>query len=78
MYFRGIQDQAAIYKKWQKLIDCQDDIKDDTIKMSTAIVLENVQCDINERAKINNSRGLISEAAGITTVGTRRRRAVRR
>ena len=70
MYFKGIQDQAAIYKRWQKLIDCQDDIKDDTIKMSTAIVLENVQCDINERAKINNSRGLISEAAGITTVGT--------
>jgi len=70
MLFKGIQNQAQIYKRWEKLIDCENDIHDDTIKMSTAIVLENVQSEIDERAQINNSRGLITEAAGITTGGT--------
>jgi len=70
MLFRNVTNQQAIYNKWQKLIDCQDDIKDDTIKMSTAIVLENVQNEVNERAQINNSRGLLTEDASITTAGT--------
>jgi len=69
MLFKGVQNQAAIYKKWQPLIDCQGDIKDESIKMSTAIVLENVQSQIDEQYQIQNSRGLLTEAAGITTAG---------
>ena len=69
MLFKGVQNQAAIYKKWQPLIDCQGDIKDESVKMSTAIVLENVQSQIDEQYKIQNSRGLLTEAAGITTAG---------
>jgi hypothetical protein len=38
--------------------------------MSTAVVLENAQRKIDERFKINNSRGLLTEAfAGIDTMG---------
>jgi len=71
--FKGIQGQSEIYKRWKKLVDCGGDIKDDTIKMSTALVLENVQSEIDRRYKMNNSRGLITEAyvgdAGINTGG---------
>lgn len=68
--FKGLQDQQKIYKRWEKLINAKDDIKDDTIKMSTAVVLENVQEDIDRRYNIQNSRGLITEAiAGIGTAG---------
>ncbi len=70
MLFKGVQNQAEIYKKWQPLIDCQGDIKDESVKMSTAIVLENVQSQIDEQYKIQNSRGLLTEAAGITTGGS--------
>ena len=68
--FKGLQDQQKIYKRWEKLINAKDDIKDDTIKMSTAVVLENTQEDIDRRYNIQNSRGLITEAiAGIGTAG---------
>jgi len=68
--FKGLQDQQKIYKRWEKLIDAKDDIKDDTIKMSTAVVLENVQEEIDRRYNIQNNRGLITEAiAGIGTAG---------
>lgn len=70
MLFRNVQNQAEIYKRWQPLIDCQGDITDESVKMSTAIVLENVQSQIDEQAQIRNSRGLLTEAAGITTGGT--------
>jgi hypothetical protein len=69
MLFRNVQNQAEIYKRWQPLIDCQGDITDESVKMSTAIVLENVQSQIDEQAQIRNSRGLLTEAAGITTGG---------
>jgi len=39
MIFRGIQNQDQIFKKWSALINCNDDIKSDVVKMSTAIVL---------------------------------------
>ena len=68
--FKGIQGQSEIYNRWKKLVDCGGDIKDDTIKMSTALVLENVQSEIDRRYKMNNSRGLITEDAGITTGGS--------
>lgn len=68
--FKGIHNQAEVYKRWQKLIDVDNDIKDDTIKMSTALVLENTQEDIDRRYQIQNGRGLITEAiAGIGTAG---------
>lgn len=70
MLFRGVQNQAQILKRWQPLIDCQGDITDDSIKMSTAIVLENVQTQIDEQAQIRNSRGLLTEAAGIAGITT--------
>ena len=78
--YNQIADQAVIFKKWEKLINAENDIRDEQIKMSTAVVLENAQRKINERYKINNSRGLLTEAAiyggdglgnaGITSVGT--------
>lgn len=78
--FNQIADQGAIFKKWEKLINAEGDIRDEQIKMSTAVVLENAQRKIDERFKINNSRGLLTEAAiyggdglgnaGITAVGT--------
>jgi hypothetical protein len=39
MTFRGIQNQDQIFKRWSALINAQDDIQSDVIKMSTAIVL---------------------------------------
>ena len=78
--YNQIADQSVIFKKWEKLINAENDIRDEQIKMSTAVVLENAQRKINERYKINNSRGLLTEAsiyggdglgnAGITSVGT--------
>ncbi len=70
MNFKGINNQELIYKKWKRLIDVNGDIKDDTIKMSTAIVLENAQNLVDDRFNTQNSRGLLTEAAGITTAGT--------
>jgi hypothetical protein len=61
--FNQIADQGAIFKKWEKLINAEGDIRDEQIKMSTAVVLENAQRKIDERFKINNSRGLLTEAA---------------
>ena len=68
--FNQIQSQKAVYERWKKLVDCGGDIKDDTVKMSTAMVLENVQNEIDRRHQINNGRGLITEEiAGIGTAG---------
>ena len=61
MLFRGVQNQAAIYKSWQKLIEADADITDDTVKMSTAIVLENAQQLVDHEAKVRGGRGLIFE-----------------
>jgi len=51
------------------MIEAMNDIKDDTLKMSTALVLENAQNMIDQQYQIQNSRGLITEQAGITTAG---------
>ena len=61
--YNQIADQSVIFKKWEKLINAENDIRDEQIKMSTAVVLENAQRKINERYKINNSRGLLTEAS---------------
>ena len=63
MNFMGIQNQEAIYKKWQKLVNCGEDIKDETLKQSTAIVLENAQAVVDHKFKTANGRSLIYEAA---------------
>lgn len=72
MLFRGVQNQAAIYKSWQKLIEADTDITDDTVKMSTAIVLENAQQAVNHEAKLRGGRGLIFEdvTPGVTNFGS--------
>jgi hypothetical protein len=63
MLFRGVQNQDQIFKKWSTLINAADDIKDDTIKMSTAIVLENAQSLVDHEAQTRNGRGLLFESA---------------
>jgi hypothetical protein len=68
--YNQIADQSVIFKKWEKLINAENDIKDEQIKMSTAVVLENAQRKIDERYKINNSRGLLTEAVGIAGIDT--------
>ena len=65
-----IQNQAKIYKTWKPVIEAMDDIKDENIKMSTAIVLENAQNMVDQQYSINHNRGIISEAAGISTAGS--------
>ena len=68
--YQTIEEQRAIYNRWEKLINAQKDIKDDAVKMSTALVLENTQNAVDRSAKIANGRGLITEAnAGISTAG---------
>lgn len=68
MIFRGIQNQEAIFQKWSALVNCDNDIKSDVLKMSTAIVLENAQEKIDEQFKIRKGRGLLLEDAGMSTV----------
>lgn len=59
-----------IMNRWSKLVNAGGDIKDDTVKMSTAMVLENTQNAIDAEYKMNSTRGIITEAtAGITTAG---------
>lgn len=70
MLFNGIQNQAKILATWKPMIEAMNDIKDDTLKMSTAIVLENAQNLIDQQYQVQNSRGLITEQAGITTAGS--------
>lgn len=67
MLFRGVQNQDQIFKKWSNLINCNDDIKDETLKMSTAIVLENAQALVDHEAKTRGGRSLLFEAAGVDT-----------
>ena len=67
MLFRGVQNQDQIFNKWSNLINAKDDIKDDVLKMSTAIVLENAQALVDHEAKTRNGRGLLLEAAGVDT-----------
>ena len=69
MVFRGIQNQDQIFKKWSALINCQDDIQSDVIKMSTAIVLENAQEKVDEQHRLRG-RGLLLEDAGISNAPT--------
>jgi len=69
--FGTIKNQEKIYKTWKPVIDALDDIKDETVKMSTALVLENTQQLVDEQYQIKNSRGLLTEAnAGLTTAGS--------
>ncbi len=69
MQFMGIENQETIYKKWSRLINAGSKIGDDTVKMSTAIVLENAQQSVDHQHKIHGGKGLLFEsAAGIGTV----------
>ena len=70
MLFRGVQNQEQIFAKWKNLINAKNDIKDDVLKMSTAIVLENAQALVDHEAKTRGGRSLIFEAAGIDNGGT--------
>jgi hypothetical protein len=65
MYFRGVQNQEKIFNKWSNLVNCSDDIKDDVLKMSTAIVLENAQQLVDYEGKTRGGRSLLFEAAGL-------------
>ena len=46
MLFNGVQNQDAIFKNWEKLINCDNDIANEDVKMSLAIVLENAQNNV--------------------------------
>lgn len=70
MIFRGIQNQDQIFKKWSALINCNDDIKSDVVKMSTAIVLQNTQNAVDEKYQIRRGRGLLLEDAGVSSIPT--------
>lgn len=70
MIFRGIENQEAIFKKWSALVNCDNDIKSDVLKMSTAIVLENAQEKIDEQFKLRKGRGLLLEDAGMSNLPT--------
>jgi hypothetical protein len=69
MNMMGIQNQEAIMKKWGRLVSAGKDIKDDSLRVSTAIVLENAQNAVDYQAKLAGGRSLICEAAGIHTAG---------
>ena len=70
MFNGTIVNQEKIYKTWKPVIEAMNDIKDDVVKMSTAIVLENAQQRIDEQYNLNKGRGLLTEAiAGINTAG---------
>lgn len=69
MLFRGVQNQEQIFAKWKNLINAKNDIKDDVLKMSTAIVLENAQSLVDHEAKTRGGRSLLFEAAGIDNGG---------
>ena len=70
MNFMGIQGQDAIYAKWQKLVNVGKDIKDESLKLSTAIVLENAQRIVDHQAKTAGGRSLLCEAASPAGIGT--------
>ena len=68
--FNQPKNGAALLKSWERLLNAEGGIKDEQIRMSTAVVLENAQQKIDEKYRINNSRGLLTEAvAGIDTMG---------
>ena len=70
MNLMGIQNQEAIMKKWGKLVSAGKDIKDESIRVSTAIVLENAQNLVDYQAKTANGRSLLCEAASPAGIGT--------
>lgn len=61
----NIEDREIVYNKWSRLIEAGGDITDDTMKLSTAIVLENAQRNVDYNAK-KGGRSLLTEAADIT------------
>lgn len=62
---QNIQDREVIYNKWSQLIEAGGDLRDDTMKLSTAIVLENAQRLVDYNAK-KGGRSLLTEAADVT------------
>jgi hypothetical protein len=70
MNLMGIQNQDAIMKKWSKLVSAGKDIKDESLRVSTAIVLENAQNLVDYQAKTANGRSLLCEAASPAGIGT--------
>ena len=70
MNLMGIQNQEAIMKKWGKLVSAGKDIKDESVRISTAIVLENAQNLVDYQAKTANGRSLLCEAASPAGIGT--------
>lgn len=70
MLFRGVQNQDQIFKKWSKLINASNDIQDESVKMSTAIVLENAQSMVDYEHQTRNGRSLLFEGAGINDAST--------
>lgn len=56
--------KEQIYNRWSRLINAGNDITDETIKVSTALVLENTQNAIDNNYKLQHNRGLLTEAIG--------------
>ena len=70
MQLMNIKNQDQIMKNWSKLLDAEKDIQNDDIRLSTAIVLENAQTEIDSQAARTRGRGLLLEAAGAGTLNT--------
>ena len=68
MQLMNIKNQDQIMKNWSKLLDAENDIHSDDIRLSTAIVLENAQTEIDSQAAKTRGRGLLLEAAGMGTL----------
>ena len=66
----NIKNQDQIMKNWSALLDASDDIQNDMVRVSTAIVLENAQNEIDSQYKRNNQRGLLLEHSGPAGMGT--------
>lgn len=70
MQLMNIKNQDQIMKNWSKLLDAENDIHSDDIRLSTAIVLENAQTEIDSQAARNRGRGLLLEHTGPAGAGT--------
>lgn len=71
MVFKNIKNQEAILEQWKDMLDANGgaDLANETIRTSTAIVLENTQKAIDEAYRTSTTRGILCEAAGMGVQG---------
>lgn len=69
MFNPNTMNTDLIMKRWSRLVNATGDIKDDSLKLSTAMVLENTQNAIDNQYRLNNSRGLLTEDLDTRSLG---------